>query len=795
MQVRRYTAAVALALALALAVVFIAASFLARPTLSSPNSTPAGSLQQPTRLAAAQADKAAAPGDSSVPLPSTSTATVEAPPASISPTEILARVVQAAHDPRAFGLNTYHGLTISPSGSDQFPAQTWFQAPAQERVQASNGETFLSDGESAWMFEQGRVTLVDTNSWGGPAAGFLQIPFPLQDAAATFVGKDQVAGRSTYIMDLRAGPSAPPPSPKGSQYRQARVWYDRRFYIPLKIELMNAGGQPGMSWAFTSFEANPALDPALFAFVLPQGDSVLYESRPNEATEQTIWQGLAGQLPYAVFRPADLPAWLTYTDGPEVGGIYGNWLNHEYMTKDPAADPLGMVSSMNLIELAQPTGAAQLPPTGLPGGGMRPVQVGPYSGRYGEEYSSKWLVVDREGTEVWLEGMGRATEADLVAMALSLQRVPPAPALTPVAVATLPLPLATAQALATTSAIAANQHFGEGDLEFVDNLHGFYLPDRCPGNAEGDCTRQFLATENGGQLWRVVGSAPPDVSHIRFAGASDGWAYGPRLYVTHDGGASWTESTGIEAGDPNSEVTGLEWLGGNVCALMQSCLPDPAHLSITCTVSLRISADKGTTWQTATGLPPGHEPGGLIGRMSLSPNSPTAQNGWLMAVGGLLVTHDGGHTWQAHASLPCPAEYEWRPLLASDGGTGFYLVCGDQPGAGNQPKSVYRSKDEGAHWQFVADSGHGRPGGIQGSGYLNSLAAASPQQAWLSLQRGTLYGTSDGGANWTVAVPMPGDGSTGEVLFSDPQHGWWLTLGELYRTTDGGARWDKLPHP
>ncbi len=731
------------------------------------------------------------------------TSEIAASPPTTDAEQILARAVRAEDDPRVFGLSSYRGLALSPSGPDRYPSQIWFQAPAHKRVQASDGRSFLFDGDRAWMYTNGRVTLIDTGAWGGPGTGFLRLPFALRDASAQFVRKDQVAGRSTYVLELSPKPSAPSPSAKSGSFRQARVWLDRRFYIPLKINLLDDAGRVGLTWAYTNFEVNPPLDPALFAFVLPASATVVCERPPVESEVPLLWQHLAGQAPYPVFRPGRVPGWLAALNGPNIGLTHGNWLTQDYYEKKPPQNFNGLPSALTVVEMAGPAPSSSdpTPEAGLPTTATVPVQIGVYQGQYGEQYHTKWIVFERDGTQIWIEGQGNITKDELVDVAASLGRVLAPSPVTPVSAPTLPLPVATAQAVATFKATDAAQHFGTGDLVFVDALHGRYMADRCPGGEEGDCDRPLSATTDGGQTWRVVGVAPKEANSLRFANRQEGWAFGPGLYATHDGGATWTNRSGqagVAGPGGAGEVASLELLGGSVGELVQHCTPDPPQLSVTCAFTLRLSADKGSTWRSSDGLAPIQGQVVSFGSM----NTPKGSLGWLLIQSGFRhdtpekahfrVTHYAGLTWEDRPDLPCPSFEKY--LLDGDRRGGLWLLCAGQAGAGSQGKSLYVSNDEGQHWELRASALH-RVGQMPVSGYALSLAVTSPDRAWLALERGTLYGTTDSGRTWGGAIPMPGDGSVGAAVFTDEAHGWWVTVADLFRTTDGGAGWQRLPHP
>ena len=87
-------------------------------------------------------------------------------------------------------------------------------------------------------------------------------------------------------------------------------------------------------------------------------------------------------------------------------------------------------------------------------------------------------------------------------------------------------------------------------------------------------------TDSGGATWRTV-HAPPahgpngptGVSQIRFLTRSDGWAFGPQLWATHNAGRTWTQ---IATG--GLRVTALEARAGG-CSRSGRAAPGPGPAS------------------------------------------------------------------------------------------------------------------------------------------------------------------------------------------------------------------------
>lgn len=117
---------------------------------------------------------------------------------------------------------------------------------------------------------------------------------------------------------------------------------------------------------------------------------------------------------------------------------------------------------------------------------------------------------------------------------------------------------------------------------------------------------------------------------------------------------------------------------------------------------------------------------------------------------GLLSTSDGGLAWQRlRAPKRCSSQFPDIDLVTPRLG---WIVCGGQPGAGNESKGVFRTGDGGRTWQELAFTqmtrAPGDHGGISSLGYVAGVAFAPNGFGLLWESRGTLYVTRNGGADW-----------------------------------------------
>ena len=125
--------------------------------------------------------------------------------------------------------------------------------------------------------------------------------------------------------------------------------------------------------------------------------------------------------------------------------------------------------------------------------------------------------------------------------------------------------------------------FQPTSITFVSSRLGAVIGQGQPaGLCTGQSTCTSLAgTDDYGKTWFGV-SAPaagsPDgasgVSQLRFLNENQGFAFGPALWVTEDGGASWAQ-VGLPSG---VRVTDLETVDGQVLAVWAQCQGDGHRL-------------------------------------------------------------------------------------------------------------------------------------------------------------------------------------------------------------------------
>ena len=311
----------------------------------------------------------------------------------------------------------------------------------------------------------------------------------------------------------------------------------------------------------------------------------------------------------------------------------------------------------------------------------------------------------------------------------------------------------------------------------------------------GHCATQYCTsmarTGDAGKTW--AGSPAPvtgpadgatGVSQVRFLDRSDGWAYGPQLFATHDGGRTWSQvvTNGLR-------VTDLETVGDRAFALFASCTGTGAAFAAGCTsYTLYSSPAASDDW-----TPVGSATSGLTG--SAASLVLTGTRGYLLAPDGMLYSGpvDGSAPWPQVKAIPCPVGTplaNGQPtgaLLAAASAGNLVLVCASSsvPGA-QQAKHVFTSADGGLAWQNAVAA--------PDLGLATSVAAAPGGTKVLATTRGIDVQPA-GSTSWQAATlngPAPAGGFGFAGMTTDAQ-GVALpanpAAGTVWFTFDGGETW------
>src|ERR1039457_675082 len=284
------------------------------------------------------------------------------------------------------------------------------------------------------------------------------------------------------------------------------------------------------------------------------------------------------------------------------------------------------------------------------------------------------------------------------------------------------------------------------------------------------------------------------VSQVRFLNNEDGWAFGPELFFTGNGGHSWSQvsTNGLR-------VTDLETVGDRVFALFASCTGGGASFGGACTnFTLYSSPATASAWApvgaSTSGLTDGaaHEAASVV---------LTGSRGFLLAPGGALyagpVNGSGPWTLVNAISSDCPvgpAQLDGQPagvLLTAVNARELILACasgssGTSGTSATQKKLIFSSPNGGGSRLGL---GAPPPGGIalSAAGRPSATVVLATNQGIDVLPAGDIGWQT---ASLSAAAPASGFGyvgmttdSQGIALPANP------ASGTVWFTYDGGQSW------
>jgi hypothetical protein len=340
-------------------------------------------------------------------------------------------------------------------------------------------------------------------------------------------------------------------------------------------------------------------------------------------------------------------------------------------------------------------------------------------------------------------------------------------------------------------------NFQPVSVTFVSTTTGWVIgqagtPGKCANKNDPYICTSIARTSDAGKTWSG-GPAPATtapigargVSGIRFLDGTNGWAFGPELWATHDAGKTWAQ-----VNTNGTRVTDLETAGDRAFALWATC-PGGSGTAFAagCTSYTLMTTTAGSDhWAAVGGATNGLTLGGAATSAVLAL---TGKTGYLLAPDGTLYSGPLDGAWQRVGTAQCqpgPASSSGLPgsaLLALKNSTTVLIAC-------NAPSviQVYTSADSGATWDTQPASAWSAVGDQASA---TSLAAAPNGTLTLAAGNG-VYVLPAGASQWKQAqVHHAPNGGFSYVGMTSNDQGVALpadaTLHEIWMTFDGGLTW------
>ena len=345
-------------------------------------------------------------------------------------------------------------------------------------------------------------------------------------------------------------------------------------------------------------------------------------------------------------------------------------------------------------------------------------------------------------------------------------------------------PSAQPSASATPGASTPGVAFSPVSVTFVSVDDGWALgPGTCPS---GPCAA-IARTLDGGRTWGLVPApgapigpgmdpATGSVSGLRFADTRDGWAFGPGLWTTHDGGATWARSR-IPGLPADAVIMALASSNGTV------------HVAVLDGTDVRVASSPVGTDEFR--LSPVRVPvgAGPVPAVQLVLSGPA---GWLVendrtVIGGARLVGGAWVAWQP----PC-TDVTGPAFLAASSPTELAAACDvglwGNPGGDH----LFLSRDGGSSFVEAATEVP-----VTMAARITSPSPSVIVVGGSDATGAILVGTYDGGRTWSVVAPL-GAVSIADLGFTTTSQGVVVTApadgpASLLMTRDGGQTWRPVP--
>ena len=151
----------------------------------------------------------------------------------------------------------------------------YLRRPDRFRIELEGGDVIVSDGEAVWSYVERNTQVVV-----GPYEGEVKTPWEMffdysERYTPIAVEESELGGRSCYMLVML-------PESDVSVVERMRVWVDRKKWLLLQVEQLEANGNL-TTYVLKDHRTNKKIDDEVFVFEVPEGVEVLDRRTPEIA--------------------------------------------------------------------------------------------------------------------------------------------------------------------------------------------------------------------------------------------------------------------------------------------------------------------------------------------------------------------------------------------------------------------------------------------------------------------------------------------------------------------------------
>ncbi|MFL2542524.1 MAG: LolA family protein [Candidatus Latescibacterota bacterium] len=190
--------------------------------------------------------------------------------------EIIAEVQERLSDYKTFSAHfekQFYWAVLDKQRNRE--GRIYLRRPDRFRIELQGGDVIVSDGDAVWSYVERNAQVIV-----GPYEGEVKTPWEMffdysERYTPIAVEEKKLDGRSCYMLVML-------PESNVSVIERMRVWVDRKKWLLLQVEQLEANGNL-TTYRLKDHRTNKKIDDKVFAFEVPEGVEVLDRRTPEAA--------------------------------------------------------------------------------------------------------------------------------------------------------------------------------------------------------------------------------------------------------------------------------------------------------------------------------------------------------------------------------------------------------------------------------------------------------------------------------------------------------------------------------